>query len=186
MPEPDLRALVFTSLVLINMGSFWSTVRSNLHWFARFCGPNRSLWILLGSVTAFLAIAVFWRPAQLLFILADCNWNDLALCGIPASSACFYWKRSSHCGFAAEAVMARQDCRGRLDCGLATGGSPPNQYRFIFINELPEEVLRIRISRSMPLESIHCHGRYSMRPFLESRRDGCVSGSLIWLLGWHR
>ena len=39
----------------------------------------------------------------------------LPYAGSPASSAYCYWKRSSHSGFAVEAGMARQDCRGRLE-----------------------------------------------------------------------
>jgi Ca2+-transporting ATPase len=81
MPEPDLRALVFTSLVLINMGliivnrSFESSlVRAILQ-------PNRALWILLGSVSVLLAIAVCWPPAQALFHFGRLHWDDLAACG---------------------------------------------------------------------------------------------------------
>jgi len=80
MPEPDLRALVFTSLVLINMGlilvnrSFESSlVRAILQ-------PNRALWMLLGGVTALLGIAVFWPPAQSLFHFGQLHWDDLAAC----------------------------------------------------------------------------------------------------------
>jgi P-type Ca2+ transporter type 2C len=81
MPESDLRALVFTSLVLINMGlilvnrSFESSlVRAILQ-------PNRFLWILLGSVSVLLATAVFWPPAQALFHFGRLHWDDLAACG---------------------------------------------------------------------------------------------------------
>jgi Ca2+-transporting ATPase len=80
MVESDLRALVFTSLVLINMGlilvnrSFESSlVRALLR-------PNRSLWLLLGGVSLLLGIAVFWRPAQSLFHFGKLHWNDLAVC----------------------------------------------------------------------------------------------------------
>ncbi len=80
MAETDLRALVFTSLVLINMGlilvnrSFESSlVRALLR-------PNRALWILLGGVAMLLGVAVFWHPAQLLFHFGTLHWNDLAVC----------------------------------------------------------------------------------------------------------
>jgi Ca2+-transporting ATPase len=80
MVESDLRALVFTSLVLINMGlilvnrSFESSlVRALLR-------PNRLLWLLLGGVSLLLGIAVFWRPAQSLFHFGKLHWNDLAVC----------------------------------------------------------------------------------------------------------
>ncbi len=80
MVEADLRALVFTSLVLINMGlilvnrSFESSlVRALLQ-------PNRALWILLGGVLSLLGVAVYWPPAQSLFHFGILHWNDLAVC----------------------------------------------------------------------------------------------------------
>ena len=80
MAEADLRALVFTSLVLINMGlilvnrSFESSlVRALLQ-------PNRALWILLGGVLALLGVALYWPPAQTLFHFGKLHWNDLAVC----------------------------------------------------------------------------------------------------------
>ena len=80
MAEADLRALVFTSLVLINMGlilvnrSFESSlVRALLQ-------PNRALWILLGGVLSLLGVAVYWQPAQSLFHFGKLHWNDLAVC----------------------------------------------------------------------------------------------------------
>ena len=80
MAEADLRALVFSSLVLINMGlilvnrSFESSlVRALLQ-------PNRALWILLGGVLSLLGVAVYWQPAQSLFHFGKLHWNDLAVC----------------------------------------------------------------------------------------------------------
>jgi Ca2+-transporting ATPase len=80
MPEPDLRALVFTSLVLINMGfilvnrSFESSlVRAILQ-------PNRALWMLFGGVSLLLGVAVSWQPARSLFHFGRLHWNDLAVC----------------------------------------------------------------------------------------------------------
>ena len=80
MTEPDLRALVFTSLVLINMGlilvnrSFESSLARAL------LQPNRALWILLGGVLSLLGVAVYWPPAQSLFHFGKLHWNDLAVC----------------------------------------------------------------------------------------------------------
>jgi Ca2+-transporting ATPase len=79
--ESELRALVFTSLVLINMGlilvnrSFESSV------FRAIRQPNRALWILVGAVCALLATTLFWQPARTLFHFGQLNWNDLAVCG---------------------------------------------------------------------------------------------------------
>jgi len=80
MPEADLRALVFASLVLINMGlilvnrSFESSlVRALLR-------PNRALWILMGSVLTLLGLALYWQPARSLFHFGKLHWDDLAIC----------------------------------------------------------------------------------------------------------
>jgi Ca2+-transporting ATPase len=78
LPEGDLRALVFTALVLINMGlilvnrSFSSSLA---HAFLR---PNRSLAILLGAVSALLAAALYWPPARSLFHFGRLHLDDLA------------------------------------------------------------------------------------------------------------
>lgn len=80
MPEDDLRALVFSALVLFNMGlilinrSFRATLAS------AFLRPNRSLWILLSGVSLTLAIAVGWPPAQQLFSFGSFHWNEFLLC----------------------------------------------------------------------------------------------------------
>jgi Ca2+-transporting ATPase len=80
MAEADLRALVFTSLVLINVGlilvnrSFESSlVRAVLQ-------PNRALWVLMGGVLSLLGIALYWPPAQRLFHFGRLHWNDLGIC----------------------------------------------------------------------------------------------------------
>jgi Ca2+-transporting ATPase len=82
MPESDLRALVFTSLVLINMGLILVNRSFDSSLFRAILQPNRALWILLGSVSVLLAIAVFWQPAQSLFHFGRLHWDDLAACGV--------------------------------------------------------------------------------------------------------
>lgn len=80
MSEPDLRALVFTTLVLINMGlilvnrSFDSSIARAIF------KPNRALWMLLGGVFVLLAIVLLWPPAQSLFHFGHLHWDDLAIC----------------------------------------------------------------------------------------------------------
>ncbi len=89
MPEADLRALVFTSLVLINMGlilvnrSFESSLARAL------LQPNRALWILLGGVLSLLGVAVYWLPAQSLFHFGKLHWNDLAVCLVVGAVSLF-------------------------------------------------------------------------------------------------
>jgi Ca2+-transporting ATPase len=87
MVEADLRALVFTSLVLINMGlilvnrSFESSLARAL------LQPNRALWILLGGVLALIGVAVNWQPAQSLFHFGKLHWNDLAVCLVVGAAS---------------------------------------------------------------------------------------------------
>ena len=84
MPEADLRALVFTCLVLVNMGlilvnrSFASSLAQ------AFRRPNRALWMLFSGVMAVLAAALWWPPAQALFRFGSLHWDDLAI-GAAAS-----------------------------------------------------------------------------------------------------
>ena len=93
MAEADLRALVFTSLVLINMGlilvnrSFESSLARAL------LQPNRALWILLGGVLSLLGVAVYWQPAQSLFHFGKLHWNDSGEFAWPSvRSAWLVWK----------------------------------------------------------------------------------------------
>ena len=82
MNEPDLRALIFTSLVLINMGLILVNRSFNASLVRAFLRPNRSLWILLGSVSLVMGMAVFWQPAQRLFHFGALHGDDLAVSAI--------------------------------------------------------------------------------------------------------
>ena len=80
LPEADLRALVFTSLVLINMGLILVNRSFSASLVRAFLRPNRSLWILLGGVSALLATALYWPPARSLFHFGRLHPDDLAFC----------------------------------------------------------------------------------------------------------
>lgn len=67
LPEGDRRALVFTSLVLMNMGLILADRAFGASLLEALIRPNRSLWLLLGGVSVLLALAVFWQPARSLF-----------------------------------------------------------------------------------------------------------------------
>jgi Ca2+-transporting ATPase len=77
--EPDLRALVFMSLVLTNMGLILVNRSFSSSLAGAFLRPNRSLWILLGGAGALLATALYWPPAQELFHFGRPHWDDLAV-----------------------------------------------------------------------------------------------------------
>jgi P-type Ca2+ transporter type 2C len=80
MPETELRALVFTSLVLINMGLILVNRSFSASLVRAFLRPNKALWILFSSVLAVLAMALFWPPASTLFRFGTLHWDDLAVC----------------------------------------------------------------------------------------------------------
>ena len=80
MPEEDLRAFVFTTLVLMNIGliivnrSFRSSLSEAL------LRPNVALWVLVGAVLGVLAAALYWHPARALFHFGPLHLDDLSVC----------------------------------------------------------------------------------------------------------
>jgi len=79
MPTDELRALMFTSLVLINVGlivvnrSFSSSLSVALR------RPNVFLWFLLSLVAGVLTIALSWPPAMDLFQFGPLHADDLGV-----------------------------------------------------------------------------------------------------------
>ncbi len=80
MKEDALRALIFISLVLMNISlilinrSFKSSLTD------AFLKPNKSLWILVGAVIAMLTLALSWQPARTLFHFGQLQLNEIAIC----------------------------------------------------------------------------------------------------------
>ncbi len=79
LPEADVRALVFTLLVLINMGLILVNRSFSASLARALLRPNPSLGILLGSVSVLLAIALYWPPARSLFHFGRLHLNDLGV-----------------------------------------------------------------------------------------------------------
>ncbi len=79
MPEADVRALTFVSLVLANLGlvlvnrSFDSSMRGALH------GGNRALWWVSAVALLLLGLALTWEPARVLFRFGPLHVDDLAI-----------------------------------------------------------------------------------------------------------
>ena len=80
MPEGDLRALVFTTLVLMNMGLILINRSFGTSFLAALVKPNRSLWVLLSGVTVLLGLALFSSPGAALFHFGPLHWDDLSVC----------------------------------------------------------------------------------------------------------
>jgi Ca2+-transporting ATPase len=80
MPEDDLRAFVFTTLVLMNVGlivvnrSFDSSLREALF------RPNLALWGLVAAVLVVMALAIYWDATQSLFHFGPLHLDDLSIC----------------------------------------------------------------------------------------------------------
>ncbi|GEP57090.1 ATPase [Reyranella soli] len=79
LPEDELRALLFTSLVLINA----SLILVNRSFSSSLVGairrPNLFLWLLLTPVAVLLAVALMWPPAMALFRFGPFHAHDLAV-----------------------------------------------------------------------------------------------------------
>jgi Ca2+-transporting ATPase len=79
MPEDELRALLFTTLVLINVSlilvnrSFSSSLLAGLR------RRNAFLWLLLSVVVAVLTVVLTWPPAMALFRFGPLHADDLAV-----------------------------------------------------------------------------------------------------------
>lgn len=79
MPENEVRALTFVSLVLINLGlvlvnrSFSSSLTNALHL------NNRALWWVSAVTLTLLGLILTWAPARDLFRFGPLHANDLAV-----------------------------------------------------------------------------------------------------------
>ena len=79
MPDDELRAAMFVSLVLINAGLILVNRSFSSSLLVALLRPNRFLWVLLALVAAVLAAALAWPPAMSLFRFGPLHPDDLAL-----------------------------------------------------------------------------------------------------------
>lgn len=86
MPEDELRALMFTSLVLINVSLILVNRSFSSSLLRVVSRPNRFLWGLLALVGSLLAVALTWPPAMALFRFGPFHVHDLAA-SLAASAA---------------------------------------------------------------------------------------------------
>ena len=103
MPTDELRAFMFTSLVLINVGlivvnrSFSSSLSVALR------RPNVFLWFLMSVVATVLTVALNWPPAMALFQFGPLHVDDLGVSMIVTIGLILclealkpWWRRSLH------------------------------------------------------------------------------------------
>ena len=81
MPEDELRALMFTSLVLINISLILVNRSFSSSLIVAIRRPNPFLWLLLTLVVAVLTTALAWPPAMALFRFGPLHADDLAVSG---------------------------------------------------------------------------------------------------------
>jgi P-type Ca2+ transporter type 2C len=79
MPETELRALVFVSLVWVNASLILVNRSFSASLLMALIRPNASLWILLSGVAVLLAVALTWPPAMNLFRFGPLHLDDLGL-----------------------------------------------------------------------------------------------------------
>ncbi len=79
MPADELRALSFTSLVLVNVGLILVNRSFSSSLVVALRRPNRFLWFLLALVGALLTVALTWPPAMALFRFGPFHLHDLGV-----------------------------------------------------------------------------------------------------------
>jgi Ca2+-transporting ATPase len=79
MPEDELRALMFASLVLINASLILVNRSFSSSLLVAVRTSNHFLWFLLGLVGVLLAVALTWPPAMALFRFGPFAIDDLAV-----------------------------------------------------------------------------------------------------------
>lgn len=79
MPEDELRALMFTTLVLINVSLILVNRSFSSSLLAALRRRNTFLWVLLSLVAAVLTLALTWPPAMALFRFGPLHLDDLAV-----------------------------------------------------------------------------------------------------------
>jgi P-type Ca2+ transporter type 2C len=80
MPENEVRALVFVSLVATNVGLIFVNRSFSASVAAAVGRWNPALWSVLTAVAALLAIVLYWLPARALFRFGPLHADDLGVC----------------------------------------------------------------------------------------------------------
>ncbi|HVV65600.1 MAG TPA: cation-translocating P-type ATPase [Rhizomicrobium sp.] len=78
MPEPELRALAFSSMVLVNLGAILANGALSGSLLDTIRRASATYWVLLGGVTGALAIALLWPPARALFRFGPLHLDDMS------------------------------------------------------------------------------------------------------------
>ena len=81
MPENEVRALTFVSLVFTNGGLILANRSFSASVIGALRRPNAALWWAIGATAALMAVVLAWPPAGRLFHFGPLHLDDLAICG---------------------------------------------------------------------------------------------------------
>jgi Ca2+-transporting ATPase len=80
MPEGELRALVFTTIVATNFGLIFVNRSFSASIIAVFRVANPALWGVLATASGLLSLILLWPPARSLFHFGPLHLDDLLVC----------------------------------------------------------------------------------------------------------
>src|SRR5262245_10812985 len=80
MPEDEVRALAFVSLVATNVGLILVNRTFGASLLSAQWGAGPMLWAVVGTAGTLLAVATSWPPAEALFRFGPLHTDDLAAC----------------------------------------------------------------------------------------------------------
>ena len=80
MPEAEVRALAFVSLVLTNVALIFVNRSFSASVVTALRRGNAVLWLVLAATASLLALALAWLPARELFRFGPLHADDLAVC----------------------------------------------------------------------------------------------------------
>jgi Ca2+-transporting ATPase len=81
MPENEVRALTFVSLVFTNGGLILANRSFSASVIGALRRPNAALWWAIGATAALMTVVLAWPPAGRLFHFGPLHLDDLAVCG---------------------------------------------------------------------------------------------------------
>jgi Ca2+-transporting ATPase len=79
MPEPELRALAFATLILTNVGLILVNRSFSSSLWRAISRRNPTLWAVLAVVLPLLLVAVSWAPVETLFRFGSLHLDDMAI-----------------------------------------------------------------------------------------------------------
>jgi Ca2+-transporting ATPase len=79
LPDPDVRAIGFVTLILVNLALILVNRTYRVDLVGLLSRPNRALVWVLVAAGGLAALALAWPPAQQLFRFGSFHWRDLAI-----------------------------------------------------------------------------------------------------------